>query len=907
MVFFIYSFKAIKKFYQYKHISHTDMVLNYQSFILFFQNVLLRDCIKLSTSFPNKDSKLDTFEFFVKGKDLDKLNANLPVSGEEYVKAELKINDENKQKIRLKYRGDSFWHWLYDQKSLRVNLKNNNFYNNENKFNLVNMPHADGYYDMLVFDLARQSGIIAPDSYPVRIFINNVYMGVYMFLTKMDETLIRKLRRMPGSIYEGDMGYAPDNENGVNQLWFDPKYWKKISSRNEQENENKDDINLFINAINQYSDKDFYEFFNTYINKNKFYSYFAIDTIFGIFHHDFFHNHKIYFDPYSGKFEPIEWNPVLRSQNGELEWYPKEKTIHGESLETKDVSVYPFLNKVKLNPILEAERDKKTYDLLGSKNYQVENVISQLELYKANFFPDLQKDIYRDDARYFRGVSLQYIAVPFTMDYLNDLLEMFKGFIKKRYLFLDNLYNNTQVVASLDLSNKMIQFKIDGNSPIIINFGKIIKNGYIYKDLNLNKILDDGDVLINSIEEILYPGRKVVPLPDDEKPWYGYIYGDTKIINTPLYYTFPFDGEIDISNLEIFNYITKHNVQVKHEDFEINNDESDSIHPWLLPSYEEKSVNLSGAIAVKEDLIFDEYTAVNIDPGTIFSIYPDKSIFIYGKLNAIGTKENPIKFIAYEKDKPWGAFILQGEKANESKMDFVEFDEGSIANRNLIYYSGQFNIHDVDNFIVSNCKVSRNFVGDDNMHIAYGSGVVDGCVFDNSNSDALDIDIADVTVKKSVFINSGNDLLDLMTSQLKVTNNIFINGGDKCISTGEATNGDYENNFFDSCNIAIQVKDNSEVDFGENLIMNSKEVAINLYHKNFMYEEGGILNADIVYLIGNKDDITFDSNSYAFVREIKVSYPNIENFLWLDNMLNLNKDWNNLDQAIENLKTIYAK
>ena len=51
--------------------------------------------------------------------------------------------------------------------------------------------------------------------------------------------------------------------------------------------------------------------------------------------------------------------------------------------------------------------------------------------------------------------------------------------------------------------------------------------------------------------------------------------------------------------------------------------------------------------------------------------------------------------------------------------------------------------------------------------------------------------------------------------------------------------------------------------------------AINLYNKNLRYDEGGFLNSDKIYIIGN-DKITADKRSGYKIKKIKNTYPEID-------------------------------
>ena len=260
---------------------------------------------------------------------------------------------------------------------------------------------------------------------------------------------------------------------------------------------------------------------------------------------------------------------------------------------------------------------------------------------------------------------------------------------------------------------------------------------------------------------------------------------------------------------------------------------------------------LQDRVVVTRTLIFDEKTEVIIKPNTTFIMYPQTSIYFYGKVTAIGTKQQPIRFIAKDKTKPWGLVAVQGKSTTGSKFYYCHFENGSIDTRHLIHYTAPFNIHDMDYFEVKNCFIGKNFKGDDAMHIAYSKGIVDGCTFNGARSDALDIDISDVNITNNIFKNSGNDALDIMTTTINASNNSFIDTGDKGISVGEWSRATISNSTFIRTYIGLEIKDKSEVTAFNLKFIDAKKVAINLYNKNKRYDTGGFLKATGIEFIGN--------------------------------------------------------
>ena len=234
----------------------------------FFKNELKKEKVKITAQQVVRDdqSPLKTFRLTVDPKDIVILNADLPASGKDhYVEAYLLISDKpgNIRKVKLRYRGDNNFHWLYAQKSLRIKLAKKDTYNMEKVFNLINPPYDYTLIDSINYEISSALGLIAPDFFPVRVFINGKFMGVYMYLSQVDESLLRKHKIMPGSIYYGDS--APANTQGISSLWEDAKYWNKKAARNAEQKANREDIDYFIKAVNTLKPIEFYNFVNNII------------------------------------------------------------------------------------------------------------------------------------------------------------------------------------------------------------------------------------------------------------------------------------------------------------------------------------------------------------------------------------------------------------------------------------------------------------------------------------------------------------------------------------------------------------------------------------------------------------------------------------------------------------------
>jgi hypothetical protein len=847
-----YPIRALSTYAVYKNKVNEELEFNTELFYFLLKNEIEKDKINFLASKPQKDtsSKLKTFRFTIDPKDIKSLNINLPESGRDhYVNAYMQVSDHPKkiQKVSLRYRGDNNFHWLYPQKSLRIKLSSKDTYNMEKKFNLINPPYDYTVVDIINYQISSKLGIISPDYFPARVFINGNYAGVYFYLSQADESMLRKHKLMPGSIYYGD-NYgkdAPTTKEGVSNLWYNTKYWDKKAARNAEQKNNREDIEYFINAIQKMNHKEFYTFVNTMLDKDKYYKYFALDVIFGSEHHDYHHNHKIYFDPYRGKFQPIQWD--LRF------WHP-----YG----TKDVSVYPLLQKISQNPLLEYQRDKVTYELMQQDIFKHSTLKASLSKIFKEQQADLEADPYKDRALYNNRLLKGWFSQPFTVEDMNKTLRDKLYHYSMRQKKLKRVFENATLSYSLKKDPTthiyLLEVLSGGNSPIEIELRD--KNLSIYKDINFNKKPDNSDVLVQGKLSV-YPAR--LALKKRVEHFTLLLSGNTNVVPAKEYYAFIIKSNRRLSSrdFKFKNKITGKSINAKRvHTIRANNIKKTSIHPWQLIPPKKSLKILEGNISVSKTLVFDQQTSVIIKPNTTFNMEANCSIFFYGKVEAMGREDKTIRFIAKDKTKPWGIVAVQGQATSNSHFEYCMFENGSVDSRNLIHYTSPFNIHDTQNFTVKHCTIGRNFIGDDAMHIAYANGTVDSSLFKDARSDGLDIDISEVTITNSIFKNLGNDGLDIMTTQLKAMNNTFIDTGDKGISVGEWSTAEIDNATFTRTNIGLEIKDKSKVTASNLTFIDSKEKAINLYHKNKRYDEGGFLHAKNLSFIGNHT-VTVDKES----------------------------------------------
>lgn len=245
---------------------------------------------KISISIEGNDFKSFQKEqvFFSKEKWLDRRKIN-------YYKCKLKIGNNNfNGKIRLK--GLLLKPWEYEDGfySYKVKLKNKKI-NNIDRFYLNYPKKRNNLHEFYGDQICKYFGLIYQRNFFYSLEINEIKKGLYLFEEAFDEDLLLHNKRPVGPI----IYYTKDNliEMGIEnyrESFFSSKIKHQFSNKH-----NKIAKNLLDGFIKkEYSAQKVFDFEKTA-------THFALADLIGYFHQLNYHNVKFYYNPLSGKIEPI--------------------------------------------------------------------------------------------------------------------------------------------------------------------------------------------------------------------------------------------------------------------------------------------------------------------------------------------------------------------------------------------------------------------------------------------------------------------------------------------------------------------------------------------------------------------------------------------------------------------------
>jgi hypothetical protein len=260
---------------------------------------------------------------------------------------------------------------------------------------------------------------------------------------------------------------------------------------------------------------------------------------------------------------------------------------------------------------------------------------------------------------------------------------------------------------------------------------------------------------------------------------------------------------------------------------------------------------------------------VRIEMGTVIELAAGASLIFKSKLNVEGRKDNPVKVVP-RGPEPWGTFALMGEGSSGSALKHLHLRGGSGVRYNGVKFMAMFSVHSAADIQVTGLQLSDNKVEDDMMHIVYGDRIrLKDINFKNARSDALDIDISNVSISGGVINRAENDCLDFMTSKVTIDSLILSNCGDKGVSVGEASQAVIFNSVIQNSNIGIESKDGSDVLVLHSDFLDNKMQA-NAYKKNWRYSDGGQIKLSKSFLTASKEGLKADKNSEIMIDDTSI-------------------------------------
>jgi hypothetical protein len=897
---------------------------------------LTRDLRRLTMPDPPGDTGLPAYAIVIGNAELDTLDRNVPPEEgpASYVDAYLKKGRMVK-KVRVRYRGHKHWHWNHPQKSWKVRAAAGEFLDGLDVFSFINTPEPLPIDEQIVMDVARELGLLTPQYFPFRLQVNNAYMGVYFLSAQPDEGLLRNERRMPGSIYSGNCGPA-DEKTGVSTLWKDVRNWKKLASRFPDQASDLSELEALLESVDTGSQKQFATFARDHIDVEKFALFDALDVVFGSNQHDFASNHKIYFDPYRGRFEPIAWN--FRG------WKHRKQLNRTEN---------PLLIRLKDLPEYITIRNRIVHELLDG-TCSPEAVRKRAGDLLEALHRDQASDPYWDAYQLFPQVSRYHrqMVRPMTFERQDVILESRMSMFEIRALFIADELRDVTIEADLfaetlavpdpavDDTELGLEYQsvlptfldvvVDGRSGIGLETLKASWDPrcrpsfmQIYADTNLSDVLEpQGDRVLTprlhpdapaDLDTDVFPGSM---LKEKKKvhPRRGAVRAKPEARRYRLFIRTdgcaPRSVEIQGTNLvsgeeiELSVPLAPGKAAIEPHSCEEGPYAMDgshsSLHPWCLEPPVEEEIHIGpGIVNVEKTRVYGPGQRVVIEPGTTLAMGEDASLIFRGRVRAEGFPGAPIVFAPA--GKSWGGIALQGPGTAGSRLRRLHVTGGTAPAWHMVSFPGMVNVHDTHDVVIRESTFGRNSVSDEVLHAAFTTDLaIEECDFTDAFADAVDLEFCEAKLEELRVVGAGDECVDLMGSKVKLKDSILVDCGASCISAGEETEIEVKRTLVVGGARGLLVKNASKARL-EKVLFHASATALHVVPASDRYDGKSGVKAKKLHAVGCKDVSKVEGGKLKGVEKIVTTLGKGDLKKLRRDVLHID-DWSALDGFLEKLR-----
>ena len=814
--------------------------------------------IDLRRDKPN--NKVPEIHIVVEPSSLETMVSDLPDSAKaHYYKARLLYPDEKWRRVKYRLRGRNIWHWSEQKPSIRIKTRKQNPISLHRHLNLINpedvMMLANPYGE----ELSRKFDVLAPNTELVKLYINKKYKGLYHLTNREDESFLRFNRRFPGPLYVGN-------------------YLKKEWAAEDFELEGDLDVLEFSNPMKEVTDLISQDLtlgqlktLWTLVDKDKLASWAALMTVISGTHSDFKHNQVFYFDPTTGKIEPVVSDilalGVILYPEVKERLYQKWKPSFNVPIHER---ITPILAAAMADPSFVYLKNQKVYDALTS----FASADAQIKLLE-NMSRNIEDAIFADPNKAaLQRTAASWYRMPYSNFQYNREKTRVREFITSRVNFVKSELQKSNIFYYETSNNdSRINFVVEVSGHSAVQFST---EEYL-KSYSLQIMGAAGEMMSVKQNLLLYPAL----YRHTPQAFHPRVVGrrSPEYMLIPGTHSYQFSTSKDgwdfiQSNADLLfkNSVTGESVSILETSPTLENDKIHTV--FMLPKTENKNSDIvlgPGTIKLNQDLIVPEIASLKILSGTEILLDEGVSIISRGKVLIEGTKNAPVILRQLKSDKPWGVFAIVGKAASHSQLSHIDISGGSSTFRQNINFSGMLSIHHLDNIKLKNVTISNNTIGDDTLRIISSHVDAENITAYSCASDCIDFDFVEGTAKNINIKDAGNDGFDFMSSNVKIENYAVENCGDKGISIGELSNIAGQKITISNCIFGIAAKDNSLGTF-QNLTITESDTGISSYRKNWRYGDAGAIIADPLFFGNIKNWEEKDGKK----RDSKVGlYPNL--------------------------------
>ena len=767
-------------------------------------------------------------------------------------------------KVHIRLKGDLANHWAHRKKSWRIRFSKDKLFQGRRVVDLI-IPGDKSYQiHHLSHDLARELGLLVPDTGFARLTINSLDYGLYTWLEKYGPEMLEKQGYPQGEIVRHPNISFKTRFTGLGEV----EGYTEYPSGYAMEIHDAAGVGHYVNRwdkllklVRNTEDEIFEREVAELVHLERHLTWHAITWLFGDQHSHSKDNLKWYYDNTSGLFEPMLYDVDLgpiRIPGTDPPQFTFDSAINNQ-----------LTRRIIQRPAFRHQRNEILWRLLKDAKY---DLADRFESYAEQLRPVVDSGL---------GKRRRYSS--FHEAALSVLSE-------NRTVLLEQLaFCRVFVTPAID-SNNHIPFIRIGMLPdargnvaleeIQIKLNKPVAEELVTSGVDLLLRDPDGDVTeiakmtvkACSAHEIqLTLNDTVIWTPVDQQ--LRQVAAEWVVeVRFPRKAAEHLGARNPVANVEA---MFRNQISGRLLD-------TDAIYRSPVQIFPNQTAQITGAVSLDEVIERSGLPLVRVDdrlklpkgkyhlnktvvlpagvglelaPGSVLVMGAGVSLVCYGPLTAMGNVDEPIQIIPASREV-WGAFaVIRAGKV--SNVRHLEVRGGSEAYCNGLYLSGQLCFYHSDVELRNCCIQSAG--ADDGLNVKKANVDIRNCLFLGNLADGFDADWVTGSVDGCVFMGNSGDGLDVSGAQLVVKNCLFNGSGDKSISAGERSQILVFNSVIRDSTIGLASKDQSKVDIVASVFYKN-ETAIALYRKKQIFggAEARVMGS---LLWRNEENVQTDAHS----------------------------------------------
>ena len=533
--------------------------------------------------------------------------------------------------------------------------------------------------------------------------------------------------------------------------------------------------------------------------------FFAAVDIMGTYHGSLPKSVRLYYNPTTAKFEPIGYDAHLGAGN------------------FSNFIISDFLQEVKINCIYICDQQSWYLKFLkSSKNKLNYNFIEKYTSYLSQYSDENFIRKFLDENK--KEINSFNLAV-YKENSKTDKIS-YKGI--GPYLFDDNfLFNRSKLIKQRMESVSFAQYKFSQNQKKLIIRDNYSNFPVKAKAFNCNNQEELNIFLAGNMEmEWLHDCKQILLIKNES---------EKKLLN--LNWDISLSKNYKLDNTKDFQLLSDNSLvnKISHNKFEIL-----------------KDINIKRNTLIKKDQIF------TIKEGVSIGIVNNATLIVFGDVHFNGSKN---KYININSDKT-GSVIFN---KNTVIMNYVNIQ--NLGNAKLKGYSLYSGMNFIDSLVTLKNIHIKNNNSEDAINLINSTTYAENIFFENTFSDALDVDFGKLEFVNINCKKIGNDCLDFSGANVVGDYLIVNEAKDKGISAGENSFVTIENIEVSDTKVGIAIKDGSKASLTNvQLEKNTYDYAV--YNKKSQYSSPVLDIKKITF--GNKKSL-LSLNSTVVINEKNIA------------------------------------